>query len=286
MPELPEVETVVNHLSNELIGKIIFSIDSPNDYMRVFHEISLEDCNVFFHNQVIDKVWRRGKYIIFSLTNGFLCIHLRMTGKLLTTLENPKDFKYVSAEFTFSDQSKLYFKDVRKFGRIYCTSTLNWLEEKLGIEPLSAGFTPQWLLTQLNKKNRKMKALLLDQSFIAGLGNIYIDEALWRAGIHPGRISSTLTQSMVERLHFSIIDILHRAIEAKGTTFLSFSYGENGKGEFIDNLQVFGKQGLPCPNCNTPIVKKIIAQRGTHFCPSCQISINKLKESTHADITG
>jgi len=285
MPELPEVETVVNHLSSKLRGKIISSSDSPNGYIRVFHKFSLKECDTFLYNQAIEKVWRRGKYIILSLTKGFLCIHLRMTGKFLTTLENPKDLKYISAEFTFADQSKLYFKDVRKFGRIYCCQTLNWLEEKLGLEPLSPSFTLSWLKANLKTKQRKMKPLLLDQSFIAGLGNIYTDEALWRTGIHPEKISSTLTQSMVKTLHFSIIDILNKAIEAKGTTFLSFSYGENGKGEFKDNLQVFGKQGLPCPKCNTVIVKEFIAQRGTHFCPSCQQSTHKLQENSHANIT-
>ena len=122
MPELPEVQTVVKDLDSKLNGKTFINVVSPNAYTNVFHQLSLEKLNAFLINNTINKIWRRGKYIVFTLSKGFLCIHLRMTGKLLTSLENHKDNKYVSALFTFSDYSSLYFKDIRKFGRIYCSN--------------------------------------------------------------------------------------------------------------------------------------------------------------------
>lgn len=208
--------------------------------------------------------------MVMHLSSGYLLIHLRMTGKLVYNLENESDLKYVSAKFTFEDESELYFKDVRKFGRIYFCKNLDWLEDKLGIEPLSDQFTPKWLQTQLQTKKRMMKPLLLDQSFIAGLGNIYVDEALWLAGIHPLTLSYNVPKKKGNILCFAIKDILSNAINQKGTTFLNFSFGNNNTGNFKNELKIFGKENLPCPKCGNPIQKIKVAQRGTHFCKKCQ----------------
>lgn len=270
MPELPEVQTVVNDLSDSITGKSILSVKSPNKYTRVFHQSTLTECNKFLINRRIDKLLRRGKYIVFELDQGFLCVHLRMTGKLLLNLENDADLKYVSAQFNFTDGSQLFFQDVRKFGRIYCSKNLDWLEAKLGIEPLAEAFTSEYFYYHLQRNNRQMKPLLLDQSFIAGLGNIYVDEALWFSGIHPLMIASKISEKQSNKLHEGILSVLLNAIAAKGTTIINFSYGENDMGTYKDQLKIFGETNNPCPKCGNPIQKIKVAQRGTHFCKKCQ----------------
>lgn len=270
MPELPEVQTVVNFLTKLIVGKTILSINSPNKYTRVFSNSTITECNRFLLKKRITKITRRGKYIIFALEEGYLCIHLRMTGKLLLNLEIESDMKYVSAQFEFTDGTQLFFKDVRKFGRIYYSENLDWLESKLGIEPLSEKFTSKYLYQHLQQKNRQMKPLLLDQSFIAGLGNIYVDEVLWYAGIHPLMIASQISEKQSKKLYEGIQSILLNAIAVKGTTIINFSYGENGRGNYKDQLNVFGETNNPCPKCKTIIQKIFVGQRGTHFCPACQ----------------
>ena len=271
MPELPEVQTVVNYLTKHIVGKSILSINSPNKYTRVFGSCTLNECNRFLLKKHIENIRRRGKYIIFDLNQGHLLYHLRMTGKLILQLPKAEDIKYVSAKLTFDDTSELFFKDVRKFGRIYFCNKLDWLENKLGIEPLSNQFTPHWLHTHLQKKKRMMKPLLLDQSFIAGLGNIYVDEALWLAGIHPESRSSQIGKNKADSLCCGIKNILKKAIALNGTTIINFSYGQNSMGSYKEKLKIFGKENRPCPGCGNPIKKIKVAQRGTHFCPKCQL---------------
>mgnify|MGYP001251789819 CR=1 FL=1 len=271
MPELPEVQTVVNYLSDNVLGKTISSIESPNNHAKTFVDGTLNDFYQILQQKEIHKIWRRGKYIIFDLDKGYLLFHLRMTGRLILQLPNSGDIKYVSAKLTFDDNSELFFKDVRKFGRVYFCNNLDWLEDKLGIEPLSKEFTSDYLFYHLQKKNRQIKPLLLDQSFIAGLGNIYVDEALWYAGIHPLSIASTISNKQSKKLHEGIQSVLLNAIAAKGTTIINFSYGDNDSGNYKEQLKIFGKENRPCPGCGNPIKKIKVAQRGTHFCPKCQL---------------
>ena len=271
MPELPEVQTVVNCLAPIVQGKIIHSIDSPNHYDKVFENRSAADFKKAVQGLEITRLWRRGKYIIFDLYEGYLALHLRMTGKLLPNPLHEKYTKHLSLCFDFSDQTKLYFYDYRKFGRIYFSSTLEWLEEKLGIEPLSRGFNLSWLTQSLGQRKRMMKPLLLDQSFIAGLGNIYVDEILWKSNIHPLSLSNKIPEQIIPDLYKNIRSILQDAILYNGTTIINFSFGENRMGEFTEQLNVFGKQGRPCPDCGEEIKKIRVTQRGTHICNRCQI---------------
>ena len=271
MPELPEVQTVVNYLSNNVLGKTISSIESPNNYAKTFVDGTLSDFYQILQQKEIHKIWRRGKYIIFDLDKGYLLFHLRMTGRLMLQLPITEDIKYVSAKLIFEDGSELFFRDTRKFGRIYFCNNLDWLEDKLGIEPLSKEFTSDYLFYHLQKKNRQIKPLLLDQSFIAGLGNIYVDEALWYAGIHPLSIASTISNKQSKKLHEGIQSVLLNAIAAKGTTIINFSYGDNDSGNYKEQLKIFGKENRPCPGCGNPIKKIKVTQRGTHFCPKCQL---------------
>ena len=270
MPELPEVQTVVNYLQPSISRENIQSLENPNRYYAVLENGSPLDYNNFLIGKKIKYVSRRGKYIILNLNSGYLLIHLRMTGKILLEKPDPTNMKYVSCQLNFSDDSSLFFQDTRKFGRIYMSKNLDWLENKLGIEPLSIEFTPNWLYKQLKSHKRMIKPLLLDQKFIVGLGNIYIDEVLWKSGIHPRTLSNNISQNSSNKLLRSIINILIKAISYNGTTIINYSYGKNNNGNFSDQLNIFGKTNAPCPRCSTPIVKYFVAQRGTHFCKKCQ----------------
>ena len=270
MPELPEVQTVVNYLAPEVQGKFINSIDSPNNYLKVFGNGNLSFVKSAIQGKRIVRLGRRGKYIIIHLNKGHLILHLRMTGKLLLQGLQKKFDKHLSFRIDFNDNSNLYFYDTRKFGRIYFSRTLEWLEEKLGVEPLSKEFNLSWLTQSLGQRKRMMKPLFLDQSYIAGLGNIYIDEILWKASIHPQSISNKIPEQSIPNLYKSIRSILQDAISYNGTTFINFSFGENRTGEFKEKLNVFGKQGQSCPNCEGKIQKFRVGQRGTHICNHCQ----------------
>jgi len=268
MPELPEVQTVVNDLSEKIINKIIKSVKNPNKYKKVFFETNLNQINKDISNQKITNVSRLGKYIIIELDIGYISVHLRMTGKLL--FNKQYNTKHVSVKFILDNNDYLIFNDIRKFGRIYYTKTLAWLHNKLGIEPLSIEFKKSWLLKNIKQKNRMIKALLFDQSFIAGLGNIYIDECLWKSKIHPKSISSNLTDKNITDLHKSIILILNKAIKFQGTTIINFYFGNNSKGNYSENLFVYARENKDCKRCSNKIVKIFVCQRGTHICNNCQ----------------
>ena len=178
--------------------------------------------------------------------------------------------KYVSFQISFTDKSQLFFEDVRKFGRVYYSKNLQWLEDKLGVEPLSKHFTSTLLFNSINKYKRMIKPFLLDQKFIAGLGNIYVDEALWQSRIHPQTITNTISKQKIDSLTNAIRNILKKAISYQGTTIINFSYGQNKNGNFSDELQIFGQAGKDCPRCDDLIRKIFVSQRGTHYCNKCQ----------------
>ena len=270
MPELPEVQTVVDYLKAILPGKTIQSVQSPNRYHGVLENGSLNNYHAILCKRQIQSIWRRGKFIIMELDSGFLLFHLRMTGRIVLELPDKRELKYVSFKLKFNDGSNLFFRDVRKFGRVYICQSLDWLQDSLGIEPLSDYLTPTWLYHQLKQRKRMMKPLLMDQRFIAGLGNIYVDESLWQAKIHPKAISANIGEIRCKMLCIAIQDILSRAIRYKGTTIIDFSYGSNEKGGFKNQLNVFGRTNDPCPRCNIPIIKIFVSQRGSHFCKKCQ----------------
>ncbi|NOZ03997.1 MAG: DNA-formamidopyrimidine glycosylase [FCB group bacterium] len=270
MPELPEVETVVRSIRPHLVGKTISRVSVCNGFSKVFATHSPEIFNRQVAGRYIKHVRRRGKYIVFDLDHGYLLIHLRMTGRLIFRLLPEDNPKHLTAHLDFTDGSELFLKDYRKFGRLYYFPTLDPIDKKLGIEPLSDQFTPLWLFKNLHCRNRFMKPLLLDQGFIAGLGNIYVDEILWQARIHPLTSSKNISRQKVNLLHPAIKSILRESIELRGTTIINFSFGENQRGIFLSKLKVFNRQGLPCPRCGTTIIKIRVAQRGTHICPRCQ----------------
>ncbi|HLB94497.1 MAG TPA: bifunctional DNA-formamidopyrimidine glycosylase/DNA-(apurinic or apyrimidinic site) lyase [Candidatus Babeliales bacterium] len=269
MPELPEVETVVRNLRPVLVNSII------NNITVLKTKIVSPDLRTQVINQKILAVERRGKYIIIKLTVGYLVVHLRMTGKLFTVTESEfsaaqQRYKHLHVIFDLVGDNFLLFVDQRQFGRINYCEDLAWLHEKLGIDPWDNNFTVDWLKHKFSQIKRAAKPVLLDQSMIAGLGNIYVDEALWHAGVHPKRPVNQITESELERLYTGIRTTLELAIAKNGTTFQSYSFMGEKSGEFVSYLKVFGRQNLACDTCSTKIIKIRVAQRGTHICPACQ----------------
>ena len=264
MPELPEVQTVADHIKPDLIGKYIVGIEPV--WKKVLHNFTPKDLSGKYQ---IQNVSRRAKFIIIELEDFLLAIHLRMTGKLYL-LEQKQRPKHSSAIVYLENSNNLIFEDTRKFGRIYMYKDLSEINSRHGPEPLGKEFTIEWLLTNLKRKKRNIKALLLDQSFISGLGNIYIDEILWESGIHPNSISCAIPKTKVSRLHGAIQTILKEAIRQLGTTFISFSFLNGRSGNYSNELKIFGRQGLACNKCDNTIKKLKVAGRGTHVCTHCQ----------------
>ncbi|UCD39113.1 MAG: bifunctional DNA-formamidopyrimidine glycosylase/DNA-(apurinic or apyrimidinic site) lyase [Fidelibacterota bacterium] len=270
MPELPEVETVVRYLRPHLEGRTVNRFEAW--WPKVTDPMPAEVFAQMATNRVIHAIHRRGKYILWQLDRGFIHIHLRMTGQLVVLDGADNDDRHhVTAEFDLSDEMTVLFRDMRKFGRVGYLEDIAPLEAKLGPEPLSPQFTPDLLHRLLADHRRQIKPLLLDQGFIAGLGNIYVDEALFLARVHPGTPASSLTLEQAQILHHAIQGILTESIGLDGTTIINFSFGDGGRGRFRDMLQVFRREGEPCPVCGTPLEKIRIAQRGTHLCPQCQV---------------
>ncbi|MFO7936345.1 MAG: bifunctional DNA-formamidopyrimidine glycosylase/DNA-(apurinic or apyrimidinic site) lyase [Kiritimatiellia bacterium] len=275
MPELPEIETVIRDMKNRGIrGCSISSVYTG--WPAIISDRTPDSFSQFLRQSIIEDVTRRGKYIIMHLSGSKrMLIHLRMTGKLFFQPENYKPGKHDHVVFSLSDRRKLVFNDTRKFGRI----TLFSKDEdspisKLGPEPLNREFTASQLASSLKTRSRQIKPLLLDQSFIAGLGNIYTDEALWDARIHPERLSKSIAPDEAEALYKGIRTVLQRGIKNCGTTLgkgrTNFYSVAGRRGRNADELRVFRREGEPCPACGTPIKRILVGQRGTHFCPNCQ----------------
>lgn len=271
MPELPEVETITRSLRNggmtgdSVIGREIIGVELFNPRTLAEPE-RVEDAGMLLKNEVIRSVSRRAKYIHIRTERCSLIIHLRMSGKL--RLEAAAEALQQHDRFLcrFADGTKLVFNDVRKFGRVWVTRSPETVFAGLGVEPLSDDFTASALMKLLKGKTGKIKTVLLDQSIIAGIGNIYADESLFRAGIHPERSASGLSGDEVSALHEAIRFVLQKGIEQNGA---SFDWAYAG-GHFQNDFQVYQRTGSPCPRCGTPIERITVGQRGTHFCPRCQ----------------
>jgi len=264
MPELPEVETIARSLRPELTGQVVLA--SLVLWPRTLAGISVEQFNTQITGQQFQRVSRRAKYLDLQLTNLHLFVHLRMSGDLAIKDPNYQPEKHDRVILKLSDGGQLVFNDTRKFGRVWLTAHPEDVLGGLGPEPLDPEFTALALHTRLLERHRQIKPLLLDQTFLAGLGNIYTDEALHLSGIHPLRISDTISISEVERLHGAIQTVLMAGIEHNGA---SFDWVYRG-GNFQNYFRVYDRAGQPCPTCGAPIQKIIVGQRGTHFCPNCQ----------------
>jgi formamidopyrimidine-DNA glycosylase len=271
MPELPEVETVVRGLQAALVGHTIADVK-----VLWTRSVVPPDLAVFtrrLSGQTVIDVRRRGKWIVMALGNGdTLLIHLRMSGRLVIESQTCLDDRHLRVLCLLNDGRRLGFIDQRKFGRMILTDDPTQVLGDLGPEPLSEGFTSDRLKEMLKSRRGRIKPLLLDQRFLAGLGNIYTDEALWRARIHPLRLTNTLTAAEIERLHEAIRVVLTSAITSGGTTLADESYRQaNGQaGECAGERAAYGRTGQPCSRCGWAIARIKVSQRSTHFCPKCQ----------------
>jgi len=269
MPELPEVETIKNELMPHILGRQVTGITLFWD--GIVRQPSVEEFRSRLSGQRITGVTRRGKYVIFSLTsNEVLIIHLKMSGSLLLKPASTEPDKFVRAMLYLDGETGLHFRDPRKFGAMWLAKDKNEIVGKLGPEPLEDSFTPQVLAQRLNNRTAPIKALLCDQSFIAGIGNMYADEALFTARIHPLRLGGSLSRDEIERLHSAIKQVLWAAIGNKGASIVNYyrPSGELGTAHF--EFRVAHRRGETCPVCGTPIKRIVVRNRGTYFCPKCQ----------------
>ena len=286
MPELPEVETVRMQLRRKVVGKLIDSVE-------VFHAKSV-DHNPLIEDKLrgkeISDIDRIGKLMIFCFKNEpdlFLLAHLKMTGQFfyvddngeveggghsMTAADMDLPMKHTRVGFHFTDRSTLYFNDMRLFGYVKLATKIevDTAKGKFGPELTREDFDSEWFYKKLKMRKTPIKAALLDQHFVAGLGNIYVDEALWRAKVKPTRIANKVTKKEAFKLAKSSGDVMNESIKVGGTTFQHFKDTDGEVGNFTEYLKVFGQQGTPCPRCKTIIEKIRVAGRGTHFCPKCQ----------------
>lgn len=273
MPELPEIETIKRTLEPRLIGRRILSLDVKRpDVLR--HPDSDEFIQKIVGQQV-EYLSRRGKYLCIHMQSGsLLVVHLRMTGRLVCTLPGAEEYPHTHVVFQLHSGEELRFSDVRRFGGL-------WLLQpgekdvytgmaKLGPEPFDAEFSTEYLLATLHKRKSAIKQILLDQSVVAGLGNIYCDEVLFAAGIRPDRLCATLTEEDCATIVTAIHEVLTNAILHRGTTFSDFLDGAGQVGEYYPFLLAYQRGGQPCPRCGTTMEKIRICGRGTSFCPVCQ----------------
>lgn len=286
MPELPEVETIRIGLARLLPGRTIKGVD--HNWPKSFPNAKADVKNFLIGAKVV-LVRRRAKVLIIELSSKYsLVVHLKMTGQLVfvgkerfgaghpnADLISELPSKSTRVTLTFEDGSRLFFNDQRKFGwmRLLPTVEIPQIDffKKVGPEPLEADFTAAQFAARVGRrKNSSIKAALLDQTVLAGVGNIYADESLWSAKIHPATLVKNISEAKLRLLHKSIVDVLKLSIKKGGSTDKNYVDSEGNRGSYLKFANVFRREGQPCPRCGTTIEKIRVAGRGTHYCPHCQ----------------
>ncbi len=273
MPELPEVETIKRTLDKKITGLTIIGVEILMP--KIIRDPSPEEFSTKITGSKITRLGRRGKYLLLYLTSdNVLVIHLRMTGRLVYTEPSEPLAKHTHVVLSLSDGSELRFNDMRQFGRLQIApkQALNQVKglKDLGPEPLGREFTRTFLRRELKRKRVRIKSLLLDQTFIAGLGNIYADEALYRAHLNPQRIANSLSPREIAKLYHAIMEVLQEGIDNRGTSFRDYVDGDGRKGNYQELLQVYNREGCACNHCGTAITRIKINGRSSYFCPACQ----------------
>ncbi|MFN2275890.1 MAG: bifunctional DNA-formamidopyrimidine glycosylase/DNA-(apurinic or apyrimidinic site) lyase [Anaerolineales bacterium] len=264
MPELPEVETIARGLRQQLLGRTVLAAELL--WARTLATPGPKKFKRRLLGQQINGVGRRAKYLHLQLSEDHLFFHLRMSGDLHVKTGTPPAQKHDRLILSLSGDLALVFNDTRKFGRVWLVTDPAQVIAHLGPEPLSEAFTAQEFYTALQARHRQLKPLLLDQSFLAGMGNIYTDEALHMARIHPQSSSDSLGREQVQRLYEAIRTILKEGIRRNGS---SIDWVYRG-GEFQNYFRVYDRKGQPCPVCGVAVQRIVVGQRGTYMCPSCQ----------------
>lgn len=273
MPELPEVETVKNTLEKNLTGLTITGVDIKMP--KIIREPGLDEFTAGVTGKKITRMGRRGKYLLIYLAGGsVLVIHLRMTGRLVYARPEDPPPRHTHVVFHLSNGCELRFADMRQFGRILLAQArqLNRIKgiKDLGPEPLGRQFTRDFLRREIKLKRVRLKSLLLDQTFIAGLGNIYADEALHRSRLHPERVARTLSPREIANLYRSIIEVLQESIANRGTSMRDYVDGDGREGNYQALLRVYNREGQRCQYCGTAIARIKVGGRSSYFCPACQ----------------
>src|SRR5687768_2726362 len=267
MPELPEVETIRSELAPRLTGRELRRVEILDP--RLTRPIDLFEVAEELEGDRVVAVERRGKYLVLRLESGLaLLVHLRMTGGFVF-----EPASHERAVLELDDGTRLAYRDIRRFGTwlvLEDAAVEPYLAAKNGPEPLGPRFTAEWLGTQLARRRAPLKAVLLDQRVVAGLGNIYADEALWRARLNPLRPASDLTREEVAAPLRAIRAALRKGIARQGSTLSTYARPDGSAGSMQDEFRAYGRDGFPCPRCRTTIAKARVGGRGTWFCPRCQ----------------
>ena len=272
MPELPEVEHAARGLGAQLVGRRIVAV-TKMDWERMVEVPAVEQFLALLENRTVLAANRRAKWILLTLDGGWtLGLHLRMSGSVAVHGPEAQPDAYTHLVLLLDDGRQMFFHDTRKFGRarLLDAAGLAALDAAHGLEPLTDVFTPEALAERLRTRRTRLKPLLLDQKVIAGIGNIYADEALWLAQLHPLRSSDSLDDDEIARLHGGIRMALLQGLEHGGSTLRDYrnSYGQSGNNQ--EHFNVYDRRGRPCPRCGTAIERIVVGQRGTHLCPFCQ----------------
>ena len=285
MPELPEVETIARDLNKQLNGQIIKDVSIIGSHN--FLHSSFSQLQKAIVKNKVKRIFRRAKMLVIDCDSHLVLFHLKMTGQLIYTSKKTVlagghpivstgvtvPNKYTRLVISFSNGGILYFNDLRKFGwvKLLSKAEYTYLEKKLGIEPLESAFTLDFFKKMLVRRGRApIKAVLLDQKYLVGLGNIYVDEVLYRSKVRPSRRTESLTNPEIKKIWQSIPVILRHSIKQRGTTFSNFLDPAGFKGNFMNFLKVYGRGNKPCVMCRRPLQKTRVAGRGTHWCSHCQ----------------
>jgi formamidopyrimidine-DNA glycosylase len=270
VPELPEVETIVRDLARLLPGARIRRVevarpdlidgDTPDGFAAAVT------------GKTIRSVERRAKNIVMDLGDGRLLVNLGMTGRLLVARAEDEEPTHLGVRLHLDRGRELRYHDVRRFGRLWTMTEAEWRawDGELGVEPLSDGFSTEWLVEKARRSKVAIKVWLMDQARVVGVGNIYASEALFRAGVDPRRPANTLDAGELGRVRDGVRQVLQEAIDHRGTTFLDYRDARGEEGAFASRLKVYDREGQPCPGCKGHIERIVQAGRSTFFCPSCQ----------------
>ncbi len=267
MPELPEVETIKTELYPYVVGRRITGVHLRWD--GIVKQPAPEEFVSRVKGRKITDLTRRGKYLFFHLDDGagVLVMHMKMTGSLIV---NPENDRFTRAALDLDDGSVLHFWDPRKFGRMWLDGDESPVRRQLGPEPLDEDFTAETLISILKGRKAPVKPTILDQKYIAGIGNMYADEALFDAKIHPETVAGDLTRAEATRLYRSIVKVLQKALVLKGASIRNYIRPDGGAGTAHDEFNVAHGTGKDCPRCGGPIERIVVRGRGTYYCPRCQ----------------